>query len=54
MTRKFRGAAYNVKIENPSHVSKGIKSITVDGKAIEGNILPVFADGTHEVVAVMG
>ena len=54
VTRKFRGAAYNVKIENPSHVSKGIKSITVDGKAIEGNILPVFADGTHEVVAVMG
>ncbi len=54
VSRLFRGAVYNIKIENPNHVSKGIKSITVDGKAIEGNILPVFADGTHEVVAIMG
>ena len=54
VSRSFRNAVYNVKVENPNHVSKGIKSITVDGKAIEGNILPVFTDGTHEVVAVMG
>ncbi len=54
VSRYYRGATYNIKIENPDHVSKGINSITVDGKAIEGNILPSFTDGTHEVVAIMG
>ena len=30
-------------------------SVTVDGKAIEGNVLPVFGDGkTHAVTVVMG
>jgi cellobiose phosphorylase len=54
VSRTFRGAVYNVKITNPNHVSKGVKSVTVDGKAVDGNILPVFADGTHEVAVVMG
>jgi cellobiose phosphorylase len=32
-----------------------VKSVTVDGAAIEGNILPVFADGAaHEVVVTLG
>ena len=55
ITRKFRGATYNITVSNPSHVSKGIKSVTVDGVAIEGNILPVFeVDTTHVVEVVMG
>ena len=54
-TRQFRGADYEIKITNPNHVCKGIKSVTVDGKAIEGNLLPAFADGkTHAVEVVMG
>jgi hypothetical protein len=29
--------------------------VTVDGRAIEGNVLPVFADGkAHEVVVTLG
>jgi len=32
-----------------------VVSVTVDGKAIEGNVLPVFADGkNHAVEVVMG
>ena len=54
-TRKYRNATYDIKISNPDHISKGIKSVTVDGKAIDGNLLPVFADGnTHSVEVVMG
>ncbi|MDR0987561.1 MAG: glycosyl transferase [Ruminococcus sp.] len=53
ISRTFRGAVYNIKIENPNHVTKGVKSVTVDGKAIEGNIIPPQA-GTHEVVVTMG
>ena len=54
ITRKFRGAEFNIKIENPDHVSKGIKSLTVDGNAVEGNIISGITSGVHEVVAVMG
>ncbi len=55
ISRKFRGATYDIKVTNPDHVCKGIKSVTVDGNAIEGNILPVFEDGnTHSVEVVMG
>ena len=54
-TRQFRNATYNITVSNPSHVSKGVKSVTVDGNAIEGNVLPVFADGKeHTVEVVLG
>lgn len=54
-TRQFRNATYNITVSNPSHVSKGVKSVIVDGNAIEGNVLPVFADGKeHTVEVVLG
>ncbi|MCI6034875.1 MAG: glycosyl transferase [Firmicutes bacterium] len=54
-TRQFRGATYDIKVSNPSHINKGIKSVTVDGNAIEGNVIPAFGDGkTHTVEVVMG
>ncbi|MBQ8981992.1 MAG: glycosyl transferase [Lachnospiraceae bacterium] len=54
-TRQFRNATYNITVQNPSHVCKGVKSVTVDGNAIEGNVVPVFGDGkAHEVVVVLG
>ena len=54
-TRQFRNATYNITVSNPSHISKGVKSVTVDGNAIEGNVLPAFADGKeHTVEVVLG
>jgi len=53
VTRKFRGATYEITVDNAAGVEKGIKSVTVDGKAIEGNVLPV-SSGVHEVTVVMG
>ena len=54
-SRTFRGDVFDITITNPDHVCKGIKSVTVDGNAIEGNILPVFGDGKkHTVEVVMG
>lgn len=53
--RVFRGAAYQIEVFNPKHLSSGIKTIEVDGKEIEGNILPVFSDREpHRVKVVMG
>ena len=55
VSRRFRGAVYQIDIQNPSHVCRGVKQVTVDGQAIEGNVLPVFRDGkTHRVAVVMG
>jgi len=55
VTRYFRGAVYDITISNPNHVSKGIRSLTVDGKEFIGNVLPIFGDGkVHKVEVVMG
>ncbi len=55
VVRKFRGAIYEIVVKNPNHVSKGVKEIWVDGKRIEGKILPVFGDGkVHRVDVIMG
>jgi len=55
VTRKFRGATYHIEISNPNRKSKGVKEITVDGKVISSNIIPVFEKGTeHKVSVVLG
>lgn len=55
VTREFRGAVYEISVSNPDHVSKGVKSVTVDGQLITGNLVPVFADNqTHNVEVVLG
>lgn len=55
LTRKFREGIYNIKVTNPHHVEKGIKSITVDGKAIDGCVIPYEKGKTeYDVEVVMG
>jgi len=44
-SRQFRGDTYDIEVKNPDHVCKGVKSMTVDGKAIDGNVIPVAGDG---------
>lgn len=53
VTREFRGAVYEIHVENPQHVSKGIQSMTVDGTLIEGNTLPIFEKGKRYIVKVI-
>lgn len=55
VTRKFRGAVYEIDIENPQRVNGGIRSVTVDGQPYKSNLLPVFADGkSHAVKIILG
>lgn len=54
ITRMWRGAKYKITVKNPSHVSKGVKSMIVDGKAVQGNVAPVFTSGEHTVEVVLG
>ena len=51
--RKFRGAIYEITVQNPQGVCKGIKTLTVDGVKTEGNIVR-HQPGTHQVIAILG
>ena len=55
LTRKYRGATYNISVKNPENVEKGVKSMTVDGTQVEGNVIP-FVEGktSYNVEVVMG
>ena len=53
--RVFRGAEYRIRVNNPKSVSKGVSSLVVDGKKLEGNVVPAAAPGsTVEVVVTLG
>jgi cellobiose phosphorylase len=52
VNRKFRGAEYIITVKNESGVMKGVKQITLDGKTIEGNVIPHSA-GKHIVEVIM-
>jgi cellobiose phosphorylase len=55
ITRKFRGATYEIKVVNKNHVNKGIAKVVVDGQEQKSNILPIFkSGGTHSVVVELG
>ncbi|MBO4903934.1 MAG: glycosyl transferase [Lachnospiraceae bacterium] len=47
ITRKFRGSTYNISVKNPNNVEKGVKSMTVNGKPVNGCIVPI-EDGVRE------
>jgi N,N'-diacetylchitobiose phosphorylase len=52
--RKWRGATYRIRVENPRHVQKGVQSVTLNGKAVTGPIPPQPAGSTNAVAVVMG
>ncbi|MGD1394814.1 GH36-type glycosyl hydrolase domain-containing protein [Vibrio harveyi] len=55
VTRQWLGATYNIKVVNPDSVSKGVKSITVNGEAVSGASVPVQAQGSvNEVIVTLG
>ncbi|WP_062076390.1 GH36-type glycosyl hydrolase domain-containing protein [Demequina globuliformis] len=51
--REWRGAVYNIEVKNPSHVSKGVASVTVDGVDVDASApIPVQQAGTEVSVVV--
>lgn len=53
--RQFRGARYDIVVKNPAHVSRGVQSLHVDGRAVTGALAPIFTDGqTHHVEVTLG
>ena len=51
--RKFREAEYVIHVQNPNGVQRGIRSITIDGIPIEGNLIRE-STGKHQVEIILG
>lgn len=53
VVREWRGARYNIEIQNPDQVMKGVKVIYVNG--VKTDKIPVMEAGSnHEVKVIMG
>ncbi len=51
----FRGSTYQIDVQNPNHVSKGIVALVIDGTKMQGNKCPIFNDGLeHQINVIMG
>jgi len=54
MKRHFRNAWYEIEVQNPKNISKGIRAICVDDELIPGNKAPIFEDGLmHRVLTLI-
>lgn len=52
--KDFRGKHLHIVVKNPDHVESGCKSLTVNGKAMEGNYIPAdVLETNNEVELVM-
>ncbi len=53
LTRRFRGAEYRIRVENPQHVCRGVVQIYIDGEAVDS--IPVLPEGgAADVRVVLG
>jgi len=55
MTRNFRGMNLHIEVRNPRRKCRGLKSLTVDGRPVAGDIISVadLRDGSR-IVATLG
>ena len=54
VSRCWRGATFKIRVENPHGVNKGVKQRTLNGKLIQGAIVPQKAGSLNEVSVIMG
>jgi cellobiose phosphorylase len=55
VVRKYRSSVYNITVNNPNNINKGVKKLILDNNIIDGNIIPALNDGKeHIIVAELG
>lgn len=52
--RTYQGVKYHITVDNPAHVQKGVKSMTVDGTNVNSKIIPAPGGTDCYVTVVMG
>lgn len=53
VTRQWRGAEYDIEVENPQHISKGVKELYLDGVKVD-KIKAQEAGNTYKIKVIMG
>jgi len=54
-TRRFRGRTVRIDVQNPDGVRSGVKTLTLNGETLAGNLIPVDRLGdNNEVEVVLG
>lgn len=53
---RYRSAIYQITVDNPSRVSRGVASVSLDGRILAARAnIPIADDGaTHQVLVVLG
>jgi len=51
--RRFRGATYQVYVDNQQGRNQGVRSMTVDGKRVGGQVVPPAGDSAAHIVQVL-
>jgi cellobiose phosphorylase len=51
--RRFRGATYDIRLDNTAGRCFGLRFLQVDGRPVAGNLLPDFREGHHLVEATI-
>jgi cyclic beta-1,2-glucan synthetase len=55
LSYKYGSASYRIVVENPDRVQRGIRAVILDGRPLEGGVIPLADDGRgHEVRIRMG
>jgi len=54
VSRRWRGAMFEITVTNPGGVQNGVRSITLNGTAVHGAIPPQPAGSSNQVTVVMG
>jgi cyclic beta-1,2-glucan synthetase len=53
ITYQFGATRYLISVENPKGVNQGIQRVSMDGKALANNQIPLSKDGKHHKVQVL-
>jgi len=54
-TRRFRNKVLTIKVSNPNALQKGVKCLSLNGKNLEGTVIPYdLMETTNEVEVVIG
>jgi cellobiose phosphorylase len=52
---RYGRTCYSIRVENPAHVSRGVKTMVLDGQVLDSGVIPLQDDGRlHEVTVELG
>ncbi len=54
ITREWRGATYHILVKNPRGVQKGVKTVSLNGKPVKGEIPRQKPGSRNEIIVYMG